>query len=1798
MSLFTRTDCAVSGPCSGATAVPPAARRAPSTVFPALALVLTGLLVELSLCAPCAARSYNSPVADGVLHFTPADWDSDEVAVSDSPSDSKWTGNEIDSVLVTWDRDSLYVGCIYSVSNNAMMILIDAGTGVGDSDINNLDWYPRNFRFAEGAAEVIIAGWNAGTPGVRRITGDGTTQDLSSSCRIANVGAPGARTVAETAIPWDAVYGLGPGSVKPGAVLRVVALVAGGDNWGGGDSAPDNASVDGGGGPCTLTDFFLGFCDLDSDGVPDEGFPPSGAISGTVTLSNPDDHTTAAAVTVYEAGTAVVAGRASAPAGGGAYRVRNLFDGSYDVVFGAPSYVGRTVSDVTVTGGQEVTGVDATLQYVSGKITGSLTFADGPGATALVVAYAEGTTTAAGSGPTTVPPAGGAFTISVLPDADYDLVVTARGYGEVSLPVTVAGGATADVGAIQMYSVRGTRFVFVTSAGDFSSDALGTVSLPSAGVYLYVPVYVEAWDSLGQLDVDNVGGFRDSVFVSSSLLDPRLVPVGDVTVADRDTVELAAGVLLASAFQDGRAKLLVADDVEEVVLLRASPAPSLGYGTAGNIRVGFLPRNPVSVELVVEPDTILAGGVERAKVTGQLKDASGSDSREPNVPVDMKLLSGEGTLSPASTLTDTNGRFEVEFYSDVAGLAVVSDSAAYAGQKLATNSASVTVLPGPGSSVELESQYAAVYPGLRFAVSAQVTDAYGNEVKEPGVSIELSSFPPGKLSELTTPVVTDGNGFASAYATAAESYGAVEISGASPYAVAPVIVSVEADLVAVDEPSPESDPLHHSDPGMDLTGLYARLEDDTLRIQVPFVSGWEATHLAVLIEANGDADGLLSDAFRFPAVFDHGLRPDYVFTDKFSANSDSDPGNDYADFRRWAGPGVDSFWDLVGRAWTTDASNVNKNAVPWTRHDGAGLVLSIPAAVLGLSSGDSLRAQVYCMDEPGGVKRTSLDSCPHDSTHNMVGNWWETATDSVRLHNYAAFVLAPLPEAPTINYVSFSPTPATPGLPVLLAANVATGGGGIGDVTADLSPVGGSAVQRLYDDGTNGDAAAGDGSYACTFTLSESVPGGVLSVMVTARDASNRSKATAAAQLEVLVEQVVLRSFEDAAGDDHGPNLYGQEGLYYRYPTNPVFYAGSFDVTKVEIGDEGDWLMFKVWIGDLTNPSDPNAADWNATYPSPATCTSAESVELDLQNIVIYIDSEKGGATAGMPNRYADVARWDAWEYALVSEGWWKGAVASNGTDDVNGWTRYKSDSDFWFCTNHVENTIDMHVRKTLLGNPEEGDVASWDIIVAMCSHDGNSSDENLGMVRWVNEGSPAEWQFGGGKNGESGRERDSNIIDVAVSAGLGKLPGVTQDTMLKYTTEAANARFNAGQVAVVLEATRFEDYAPPAIEPLPTDGGAVTKWFAMQGSPLVIGTAVTDDDEVTEASLRWRPLRGSYSSPVGMSRLLNDLWVADLDFASVTSETDPVDGQYYLELRMSAADRSGNSVESRLFTVELDSDRPARHVLPDVEAYAGASSGEVTLQGVPDAIPEGSSLVLYSSVFEDAGKVYDLVFSSPSGVDLSHAPAGMGPFTGVARTFGILEREPDSTAGSGTPLPEFAQPVTFNLHYPSYAVSGLDTRGLAVYRWEEQASRWVLLGGNATSKPGLVSVSTLTPGTFALFADRFEFDNDKTLSAVSISPNPFSPNGDGLYEETHVSFYLKKPASVLIEIYDLSGEMVRRFQKTYYEEVGRTAGVTWDGKDENGRVVPYGIYVMRFEAVDQEYQRAERFNEAVVVIK
>ena len=76
--------------------------------------------------------------------------------------------------------------------------------------------------------------------------------------------------------------------------------------------------------------------------------------------------------------------------------------------------------------------------------------------------------------------------------------------------------------------------------------------------------------------------------------------------------------------------------------------------------------------------------------------------------------------------------------------------------------------------------------------------------------------------------------------------------------------------------------------------------------------------------------------------------------------------------------------------------------------------------------------------------------------------------------------------------------------------------------------------------------------------------------------------------------------------------------------------------------------------------------------------------------------------------------------------------------------------------------------------------------------------------------------------------------------------------------------------------------------------------------------------------------------------------------------------------------------------------------------------------------------------------------------------------------------------------------------------------------------------------------------------------------------PNPFTPNGDGVNDEIEVRFDVQRlltPRAVLMEVYDLNGNRIRIVERFLssggYSEM-------WDGKDDLGRVVLPGLYILR----------------------
>ncbi|HEX8530972.1 MAG TPA: lamin tail domain-containing protein, partial [Cytophagales bacterium] len=114
------------------------------------------------------------------------------------------------------------------------------------------------------------------------------------------------------------------------------------------------------------------------------------------------------------------------------------------------------------------------------------------------------------------------------------------------------------------------------------------------------------------------------------------------------------------------------------------------------------------------------------------------------------------------------------------------------------------------------------------------------------------------------------------------------------------------------------------------------------------------------------------------------------------------------------------------------------------------------------------------------------------------------------------------PTNPTVT-AGASPATVAPGAKVLLTATVTPGANpsstGLA-VAGDLTALGGPAGQPFFNDGTNGDATAGDNIFSYQATVAEGTTNGAKSVGVTVTDAQNRS-GNASADVTVQANDVI-----------------------------------------------------------------------------------------------------------------------------------------------------------------------------------------------------------------------------------------------------------------------------------------------------------------------------------------------------------------------------------------------------------------------------------------------------------------------------------------------------------------------------------------------------------------------------------------------------------------------------------------------------------------------------------------------------
>jgi hypothetical protein len=86
--------------------------------------------------------------------------------------------------------------------------------------------------------------------------------------------------------------------------------------------------------------------------------------------------------------------------------------------------------------------------------------------------------------------------------------------------------------------------------------------------------------------------------------------------------------------------------------------------------------------------------------------------------------------------------------------------------------------------------------------------------------------------------------------------------------------------------------------------------------------------------------------------------------------------------------------------------------------------------------------------------------------------------------------------------------------------------------------------------------------------------------------------------------------------------------------------------------------------------------------------------------------------------------------------------------------------------------------------------------------------------------------------------------------------------------------------------------------------------------------------------------------------------------------------------------------------------------------------------------------------------------------------------------------------------------------------------------------------------------------------------------ASLSVSPNPFSPDGDGFEDFCIVRYNLPLSTSVIrVSLFDVKGRMIRRLANT--ELSGPQGDIVWDGLDDAKQRVRIGPYIVFIEAID-----------------
>jgi len=170
-----------------------------------------------------------------------------------------------------------------------------------------------------------------------------------------------------------------------------------------------------------------------------------------------------------------------------------------------------------------------------------------------------------------------------------------------------------------------------------------------------------------------------------------------------------------------------------------------------------------------------------------------------------------------------------------------------------------------------------------------------------------------------------------------------------------------------------------------------------------------------------------------------------------------------------------------------------------------------------------------------------------------------------------------------------------------------------------------------------------------------------------------------------------------------------------------------------------------------------------------------------------------------------------------------------------------------------------------------------------------------------------------------------------------------------------------------------------------------------------------------------------------------------------------------------------------------------------------------------------------------------------------------------------------------------FKSPLTLRIPLPDTVTSSNKDK-VKLYYWD--GYEWINTGGVVKSPTDsdydtdfnsqmYLEVKVNHFSLYVLVIDTTPLPDSRgpLLTGISLTNNPFTPNGDNKNDRTTLKFGLARAASVTVKVYDSTGDLIRTLIKGQSLEAG-WYNVAWDGKYRfSEEIVSAGIYILRITA-------------------